>query len=140
MSLTAHANRDIPPRLYHRTHEQAARSIIANGILPGGGAGGTKSKGNSFFSIVPLGNQKATSGVRADRPIEVCFSTAEVIEAGVDLFMTNSNAVIASHHVPNTFILFCNQSPRKCGARSILFEAPGDRPHEDRAWHQTSER
>ena len=65
--LTAHGNRDIPPRLYHRTHEDAARAIIANGLLPGGGVGGPKSKGNSFFSILPLGDQKAMSGVRANQ-------------------------------------------------------------------------
>ena len=108
--LTARGNRDIPPRLYHRTHEDAARAIIANGLLPGGGAGGPKSKGNSFFSILPLGDQKAMSGVRANRPIELCFSTAEIIEAGVDLFMTNSNAMITSHHVPNTCILFTTRA------------------------------
>ena len=42
----------------------------------------------------------------ANRPVEICFSTVEIIEAGVDLFLTNSNAMIASHHVPNTCILF----------------------------------
>ena len=31
----------------------------------------------------------------------MCFSTAEVIEAGVDLFLTNSGAVITSHQVPS---------------------------------------
>ena len=108
--LTAHGNRDIPPRLYHRTHEGAARSIIASGIIPGGGAGGPKSKGNSFFSTQPLGDQKALSGVRADRPVEICFSTPDVIEAGVDLFLTNSGAVITSHHVPNTCILFATRA------------------------------
>ena len=108
--FTAHGNRDIPPRLYHRTHEDAARGIIANGLLPGGGAGGPKSKGNSFFSILPLGDQKAMSGVRANRPVELCFSTAEIIEAGVDLFLTNSNAMITSHHVPNTCILFATRA------------------------------
>ena len=108
--LTAHGNRDIPPRLYHRTHEEAARSIIANGLLPGAKAGGPKSKGNSFFSILPLGDQKAMSGVRANRPVEICFSTAEIIEVGVDLFLTNSNAMITSHHVPNTCILFATRA------------------------------
>ena len=108
--LTAHGNCDIPPRLYHRTHEGAARSIIASGLIPGGGAGGPKSKGNSFFSTQPLGNQKAISGVRADRPVEICFSTPDVIEAGVDLFLTNSGAVITSHHVPNTCILFATRA------------------------------
>ena len=50
------------------------------------------------------------SGVRANRPVELCFSTAEIIEAGVDLFLTNSNAMITSHHVPNTCILFATRA------------------------------
>ena len=108
--FTAHGNRDIPSRLYHRTHEDAARGIIANGLLPGGGTGGPKSKGNSYFSILPLGNQKAMSGAHTNQPVELCFSTAKIIEAGVDLFLTNSNAMITSHHVPNTCILFATRA------------------------------
>ena len=49
-------------------------------------------------------------GVRANRPVEICLSTAEIIEAGVDLFLTNSNAMITSHHVPNTCILFATRA------------------------------
>ena len=120
LNLTARANRDIPPRLYLRTHEQAAHPIIANGILPGGGAGGKKSKRNSFFSIVPLGNQTAVSGVRADRPKELCFSTAEVIEAGVDLFLTNSKGGDHQPSCAQYVYSIRKQSPRKCGARSVL--------------------
>lgn len=33
-----------------------------------------------------------------------------MIDAGVDLFLTNSNAVIACHHVPNTCILFATKA------------------------------
>lgn len=56
------------------------------------------------------GEPEELSGVRADRPIELCFSTAEVIVAGVDLFLTNSGAIIASHHVPNTCVLFATKA------------------------------
>ena len=48
------------------------------------------------------------SGVRANRPVEICFSTPEI--AGVDLFLTNSNAMITSHHVPNTCVLFATRA------------------------------
>ena len=39
--LTAHGNKDIPPRLHHRTREEAARSIMANGLLVGPNPKGT---------------------------------------------------------------------------------------------------
>ena len=92
-------------------------------MLLGGGAGGKKSKGNSFFSILPLRDQKALSGVRADLPVELRFSTAEIIEAGVDLFLTNSHAMITSHHVPNTCILFATRA-RVNAEPEVFFSRP----------------
>ena len=74
-----------PTRLYHRTTHDAAFSILENAMLAGHGGSG---KAHNYFSGEPLEAAKVKSGIRANLPIEIVFDTAEVLQAGCEVFVT----------------------------------------------------
>ena len=85
---------DCPRHLYHRTTKDAAISILNQGFKPGHQDSG---KMHVCFADMPLEEmQRGTSGVRADRPVEVVVSTKEVLEAGLKLFYTQSEGVLST--------------------------------------------
>ena len=70
---------EIPPRLYHRTVEDAAFSILDDRLVPGYGYGNS-GKAHCYFSSLPLEEMSNQSGVRRDLPVEVVFETAAVLK------------------------------------------------------------
>ncbi|CAE7911719.1 unnamed protein product, partial [Symbiodinium sp. KB8] len=94
-----------PPRLYHRTTHDAAFSILADSLQPGFGGSG---KAHCYFSGEPLEEAKTKAGVRANLPVEIVFDTAEVLAAGCEVFVTESEGFLTSGHVPGHCILFIN--------------------------------
>ena len=118
---------DTPPRLYHRTWKDSAKLIIQTGLRPGGGEGGNHTKAHNFLSPVSVDHAEYTSGVRQERPAEICFSTADCIAAGVDLFLTGSRAIITHHHIPNTCILYVTHYDGK-GNHDVVYSRPQQTP------------
>ena len=59
---------DIPPRLYHRTVEDAAFQILDGELTSGFGQSG---KMHNYFSSLPLEEMSNQAGVRRDLPIDV---------------------------------------------------------------------
>ena len=94
-----------PPRLYHRTTHDAAFSILADSLQPGFGGSG---KAHCYFSGEPLEGAKTKVGVRANLPVEIVFDTAEVLAAGCEVFVTESEGFLTSDNVPGHCILFIN--------------------------------
>ena len=94
-----------PPRLYHRTTHDAAFSILADSLQPGFGGSG---KAHCYFSGEPLEEAKTKAGVRANLPVEMVFDTAEVLAAGCEVFVTESEGFLTSDCVPGHCILFIN--------------------------------
>ena len=68
---------EIPPRLYHRTVEDAAFAILDDRLVPGFGSSG---KAHCYFSSLPLQEMTNQAGVRRDLPVEVVFETAAVLK------------------------------------------------------------
>ena len=68
---------DVPPRLYHRTVEDAAFQILNGELTPGFGDSG---KIHNYFSALPLEEMTNQAGVRKDLPIEIVFETAAVLQ------------------------------------------------------------
>ena len=64
---------EVPPRLYHRTVEDAAFSILDDKLIPGCGSSG---KAHCYFSSLPLEEMANQAGVRRDVPVKVVFETA----------------------------------------------------------------
>ncbi|CAE7840682.1 unnamed protein product [Symbiodinium sp. KB8] len=98
-----------PPRLYHRTTHDAAFSILENAMLAGHGGSG---KTHNYFSGEPLEAAKVKSGVRANLPIEIVFDTAEVLQAGCEVFVTESEGFLTADAVPGHTILFINDDSK----------------------------
>ena len=94
-----------PPRLYHRTTHDAAFSILADSLQPGFGGSG---KAHCYFSGQPLEEAKTKAGVRANLPVEIVFDTAEVLAAGCEVFVTESEGFLTGDNVPGHCILFIN--------------------------------
>ena len=94
-----------PSRLYHRTTHDAAFSILADSLQPGFGGSG---KAHCYFSGEPLEGAKTKVGVRANLPVEIVFDTAEVLAAGCEVFVTESEGFLTSDNVPGHCILFIN--------------------------------
>ena len=67
---------DIPPRLYHRTVEDAAFQILDIELTPAFGQSG---KMHNYFSSLPLEEMSNQAGVRRDLPIEIVFETSAVL-------------------------------------------------------------
>ena len=59
---------EVPPRLYHRTVEDAAVAILDHKLLPGYGNSG---KAHCYFSSLPLEEMSNQAGVRRDLPVEI---------------------------------------------------------------------
>ena len=94
-----------PPRLYHRTTHDAAFNILADSLQPGFGGSG---KAHCYFSGEPLEEAKTKAGVRANLPVEIVFDTAEVLAAGCEVFVTESEGFLTGDNVPGHCILFIN--------------------------------
>ena len=94
-----------PPRLYNRTTHDAAFSILADSLQPGFGGSG---KAHCYFSGQPLEEAKTKAGVRANLPVEIVFDTAEVLAAGCEVFVTESEGFLTGDNVPGHCILFIN--------------------------------
>ena len=98
-----------PTRLYHRTTHDAAFSILENAMLAGHGGSG---KAHNYFSGEPLEAAKVKSGIRANLPIEIVFDTAEVLQAGCEVFVTESDGFLTADPVPGHTILFINDDSK----------------------------
>ncbi|OLP98785.1 hypothetical protein AK812_SmicGene18734 [Symbiodinium microadriaticum] len=65
-------------------------------------------KAHCYFSGEPLEEAKTKAGVRANLPVEIVFDTAEVLAAGCEVFVTESEGFLTSDCVPGHCILFIN--------------------------------
>ncbi|CAE7438162.1 unnamed protein product, partial [Symbiodinium sp. CCMP2456] len=98
-----------PCRLYHRTTRDAAFSILSDSLIPGYGRSG---KAHAYFSGTPLEDAKVKSGVRASLPIEITFDTKEVLDAGCEVFLTESEGYLTASPVPGHCVLFINDDAK----------------------------
>ena len=89
---------DVPPRLYHRTVEDAAFQILDGELTPGFGDSG---KLHNYFSSLPLEEMTNQAGVRKDLPIEIVFETSAVLRYAY-LFETASDGVLCREKVPGS--------------------------------------
>ena len=116
---------DVPPRLYHRTVEDAAFQILSGELPPGFGDSG---KIHNYFSALPLEEMTNQSGVRKDLPIEIVFETAAVLQHAY-LFETTSDGVLCRERVPGSTILYIRNSAKD----EILYSRPVETPASDAA-------
>ena len=65
-----------------------------------------------IFSGEPLEAAKVKSGIRANLPIEIVFDTAEVLQAGCEVFVTESEGFLTAESVPGHTILFINDDSK----------------------------
>ena len=99
---------DVPPRLYHRTVEDAAFQILDGELTPGFGDSG---KLHNYFSSLPLEEMTNQAGVRKDLPIEIVFETSAVLRYAY-LFETASDGVLCREKVPGSTIRISEIPPR----------------------------
>ena len=99
---------DVPPRLYHRTVEDAAFQILDGELTPGFGDSG---KLHNYFSSLPLEEMTNQAGVRKDLPIEIVFETSAVLRYAY-LFETASDGVLCREKVPGSTILYIRNSAK----------------------------
>ena len=78
-------------------------------MLAGHGGSG---KAHNYFSGEPLEAAKVKSGIRANLPIEIVFDTAEVLQAGCEVFVTESDGFLTADPVPGHTILFINDDSK----------------------------
>ena len=116
---------DIPPRLYHRTVEEAAFQILDSELTPGYGQSG---KMHNYFSSLPVEDMSNQAGVRKDLPIEIVFETAAVLRHAY-LFETASEGVLCREKVPGSTILYIRDSIKD----KILYSRPIETPAPDTA-------
>ena len=65
-----------------------------------------------IFPERPLEAAKVKSGIRANLPIEIVFDTAEVLQAGCEVFVTESEGFLTAEPVPGHTILFINDDSK----------------------------
>ena len=116
---------DVPPRLYHRTVEDAAFQILDGELTPGFGDSG---KIHNYFSSLPLEEMTNQAGVRKDLPIEIVFETTAVLRYAY-LFETASDGVLCREKVPGSTILYIRNSAKD----EILYSRPVETPASDTA-------
>ena len=119
---------DLPPRLYHRTVEDAAFQILDGELTPGFGDSG---KLHNYFSSMPLEELEEMSnqaGVRKDLPIEIVFETSAALRYAY-LFETASDGVLCREKVPGSTILYIRNSAKD----EILYSRPVETPASDTA-------
>ena len=71
---------------------------------------GDSGKAHSYFAPEPLQDQKVKTGVRANLSIKMVFDTREILEAGCDVFVTESDGYLTADYDPGSAILFINRS------------------------------
>ena len=116
---------DVPPRLYHRTVEDAAFQILDGELTPGFGDSG---KIHNYFSALPLEEMTNQAGVRKDLPIEIVFETTAVLQHAY-LFETTLDGVLCREKVPGSTILYIRNSAKD----EILYSRPVETPASDTA-------
>ena len=116
---------DVPPRLYHRTVEDAAFQIRDGELTPGFGDSG---KLHNYFSSLPLEEMTNQAGVRKDLPIEIVFETSAVLRYAY-LFETASDGVLCREKAPGSTILYIRNSAKD----EILYSRPTETPASEAA-------
>ena len=116
---------DVPPRLYHRTVEDAAFQILDAELTPGFGDSG---KLHNYFSSLPLEEMTNQAGVRKDLPIEIVFETSAVLRYAY-LFETGCDGVLCREKVPGSTILYIRNSAKD----EILYSRPTETPASEAA-------
>ena len=116
---------DVPPRLYHRTVEDAAFQILDGELTPGFGDSG---KLHNYFSSLPLEEMTNQACVRKDLPIEIVFETSAVLRYAY-LFETASDGVLCREKVPGSTILYIRNSAKD----EILYSRPTETPASEAA-------
>ncbi|CAE7666482.1 unnamed protein product [Symbiodinium sp. KB8] len=81
-------------------------------IIPIDKSHGGSGKAHNYFSGEPLEAAKVKSGIRANLPIEIVFDTAEVLQAGCEVFVTESDGFLTADAVPGHTILFINDDSK----------------------------
>ncbi|CAE7208989.1 unnamed protein product [Symbiodinium microadriaticum] len=87
------------------TTRDAAFSILADAMEPGHSGSG---KAHNYFSGEPLDEASVKSGVRANLPIEIVFDTQEILQAGCEIFVTESDGFLTADGVPGHTIVYIN--------------------------------
>ena len=115
----------VPPRLYHRTVEDAAFQILDGELTPGFGDSG---KLHNYFSSLPLEEMTNQAGVRKDLPIKIVFETSAVLRYAY-LFETASDGVLCREKVPGSTILYIRNTAKD----EILDSRPTETPASEAA-------
>ena len=60
-----------------------------------------------------VSDKKYVSGLRAERPIEICVAMSEAVRSGVIFFKTSSDGILTSDVVPSQFIISVDDIEKK---------------------------
>ena len=102
-----------PGVIYHRTTKGNWKGILRDGFVAGGGERVSSGRAHSYFSEVQVSDKKYVSGLRAERPIEICVAMSEAVRSGVIFFKTSSDGILTSDVVPSQFIISVDDIEKK---------------------------
>ena len=86
--------------IYHRTSCANWKSILDDGLVPGGGDRVSSGRAHSYFADKRLTEEGYVSGVRAQQPIEIRVAMKEAVQAGIIFIKTASEGILTNDVVP----------------------------------------
>ena len=114
--------------------------VLQNGMVPGAAR---SNRSHNYVSAVRLDNSDYTSGMRSNQPIELAIDPLKAMEAGCELFVTETESVLTRGTIPPSCIVSAVDAAKKdlplyvAGEKEATRE--GEPGHSFRAKHDYEE-
>ena len=100
--------------IYHRTSRANWKSILDDGLVPGGGDRVSSGRAHRYYyADKRVADDQYAAGVRAQRPIEIRVAMKEAVQAGLIFIKTASDGILTKDSVPPQFILSVEDTDKK---------------------------
>eukprot|EP00435_Cladocopium_sp_Y103_P018085 s3504_g4.t1 len=104
---------EVPEVIYHRTMRAHWRSIVTNGLIPGGGDSVNSGRAHVYGSPIRYGADGYKSGLRGKCPVELKIALRQAVEAGSVWFRTKTDGILTPEQVPSQFIISAYDTEKK---------------------------
>merc|ERR1712026_352652 len=98
---------NMPNLAVHGTSIPAARKIVQEGMIPGGGATqeSRSRQANHFAVTLPNDTSHVISGYRSEAPVCIFFDLAYWVESGFAAYLSPNEVVCVFEHIPVEYII-----------------------------------